>query len=495
MTTEPDLVTRQLGANASSKTVGKAFLWSMLGNGFGQGMSLLLFLFLANFVSRESFGLMAVSLMTIEFARQLVLDPVAITLKSKPNVSERDLDHAFTFVLMASVLIAILLAALAVPLARLLGTPDSAKYLPFIAPILVGYALTMIHDVWLSRSMNYRALALRSMLAVLSGGVVGVWMALNGFEIWSLIGQQLAINIASVVTLWLATSWRPKLVLSLNWIRSHSKQAIHNSICNLWNALSQDSAIYFVSAFLGPVAAGLYNAARRILLAATITLTFTIQSVSTAALANIGDERQRAKSMLAGLSATCLVTMPAFTGLSLVSSDVVSLVLPSQWQLAGTVLSVISFGGIALTLHTLGGAILNVAQRADLHSLSSGVTAFVAVAALFFVSEFGLTAIAWAVVATSFVTLPLRYYLVQRRTSVTWPAIGAAIAPGLAASAVMYGATSLAAVSLGLGQGLVALSFDVLFGIASYLFALRIFSRRHFTILQDSILQIRRRGR
>jgi O-antigen/teichoic acid export membrane protein len=473
----------------NSKSVGLAFFWSMVGNGFGQGLSLLLFLLIAKFVSPESFGLMAVSLMTIEIARRLILDPIAITLKSKQKLSDHDLDNAFTAILLASALLALLLVFLSVPLGYVLGTPEIANYLPFVAPILLGFGLTKVHDVWLSRAMNYRALALRNMIAVLGGGAVGITMALNGFQIWSLVGQQLTISLASVITLWAVTPWRPKLVLSVGWIAEHVKQSGHHSISNLWTSLSQDSDIYFVSAILGPVAAGLFSASRRILLAVTITLTFTIQSVSMAALANIADEERRAQSMLGGLAATCLVTSPAFAGLSLIAVDIVVLVLPSQWSYAGQILSVLAIGGVALTLHTLAGSILSVEQRADLNNLCSGITAIIAIAAYTLAAEYGLLTMAWAVVATSLVTLPLRYYLVQKQVGVSAIQIYGATVPALVASAMMYALTSFTVFLLEPELGIASLSIKAALGVVIYAAVLWAVFRPQFRLLVDAVSQ------
>lgn len=475
--------------DSTSKTVGLAFFWSMIGNSFGQGMSLILFLYIAKFVSQESFGIMAVCLMTIEIAKRLVLDPIAITLKSKSQLSDFDLNNAFTFVMLASGGVALLLFVFSSPLAYLLGTSQISIYLPFMAPILLGFGLTRIQDVWLSRAMQYRSLAIRNILSVLAGGGVGVSMALNGMQIWSLIGQQLAISLVSMITLWAATPWRPKLTLSHDWLARHANQSGHNSIANLWASLSQDSDIYFVSAILGPAAAGLFNASRRIMLAVTITLTFAISSVSLSALANIADERKRAESMMMGLAATCLITMPAFSGLSLIGVNIVALVLPSHWSYAGQILSIMSIGGIALTLHALCGAMLSVSQRADLNNLCSGITAIVTLVAYWFAARLGLLPMAWAVVFTGFATLPLRFFFIRRVVGVSWSEIFSAMAPALCASALMYGLTLCIDYTFLSHRGVLSLTVTICSGGLTYVTCLRLISKHQFDMLFEKVWQ------
>ena len=59
--------------------------------------------------------------------------------------------------------------------------------------------------------MKFRSLAIRRLVAVAVGGVVGVGAAFNAFGAWSLVAQQLAYGVASVVMLWTVSPWRPSL--------------------------------------------------------------------------------------------------------------------------------------------------------------------------------------------------------------------------------------------------------------------------------------------
>jgi PST family polysaccharide transporter len=217
-------------------------------------------------------------------------------------------------------------------------------------------------------------------------------------------------------------------------------------------------------------------------------LTFAISSVSLAALANIADERQRAISMMRGLAATCIITMPAFFGLSLISEDIVALVLPSHWSYSGQILSVTSIGGIALTLHSFGGAMLSVAQRANLNNLCSGSTAVLAIAAYSFAAGLGLLPMAWAVVFTGLATLPLRFYFIQRHAGVTWTEIFFAMAPGLCAGAFMYGITMLLDYTVLSDRSILSLTLTIGFGVTIYAACLRIMSKTQFNMLHDFIL-------
>lgn len=412
-------------------------MWSMLGSSFGQVMSLLIFLFLAKFVSRESFGVMAVSLTTIEMVRRLAVDPIATATMARPGIHDSDYDAAFTLTMIITIVLAILLVILAGPFAQLIGTPGVADVLPVVAAILVGIGLARTHDARLSRAMDFRALAIRNAASVILGGVVGLTMALNGFDLWSLVGQQLTISSVSVVTLWLATPWRPKLNFSFAAYRRTLEQARHIAMGNMWMALAQDSDIYFVAVHTGPVVAGMYNAAKRILLAATLTLSYGVSSVAISALANIGDPVERSRVALRGFTIVSIVILPAFAGLAIIAEDLIGMLFQPQWAQSGPILAALALSGWALGIHLLAGAVLVVNQRAGLNNLCWAFAAVLAISAFVGFGANGAVYIAWTVTGVALLSLPVRLELARRVMSVSVQQIFGAIAPSAFASAVM----------------------------------------------------------
>lgn len=52
------------------------------------------------------------------------------------------------------------------------------------------------------------------MSATIAGGITGIAMAMCGFGIWSLVGQQLITQIVGVLTLWQVSTWRPGFAVS-----------------------------------------------------------------------------------------------------------------------------------------------------------------------------------------------------------------------------------------------------------------------------------------
>ncbi len=84
---------------------------------------------------------------------------------------------------------------------------------------LVINATAAVHHTLFFRDMDFRRPAIRALIGNLIGGIVGVVMAFRGWDVWSLIGQQLAGAFAGAVFLWTASTWRPNLSFSLRHLR------------------------------------------------------------------------------------------------------------------------------------------------------------------------------------------------------------------------------------------------------------------------------------
>lgn len=436
---------------------------------------------------------MAVSLTTIEILRRLALDPIAMATNAKPRANDRDFDITFTLIISLSVLLALLVVALASPLANLLEVPRLVEVLPVVAIILVCMGLWRTHDAYLARNMNFRAIAIRQIASVSVGGSIGLVMAYNGFELWSLVAQQVSANIVSIITLWFGTRWRPRPAFSLAEIRENLNQSLHISAANVSSSVMQDADIYFVSGIFGPVVAGMYSAAKRMLLAAILIVTYAITSVSVSSLANIEDEDERIIAAVQGLTLATLIALPSFVGLSVVSQPLIEFLLDQRWEQSGAILEVLALSGIATTLHLYLGSILMVEQRAKANNLCSAVGAGTAMLMLWLFAHYGPREIAWAIVAGSFVTLPLRVELVRRVFRMDWLQLLEKLWPAAGAALLMWLMTTAQANLVINLPAWVKLLIEVPTAVILYVLGIKIFAPDQFQMVWEHGLTYMRR--
>jgi len=470
--------------NGRSQSAERSTLWAVIGQGAGQGLSLLTFLVIARFVTKENFGIVAVCLATMECIRRVLIDPLASAVAAKPGVDRRDFDVCFTLSGILSGVVTPCMVVFAPEIARLIGSPEAGSALRPIAFILLAFGLAGTHGAWLVRGMHFRALALRSIASVLIGGAVGITLALNGFELWSLIFQQLTINVVNVVVLWSASDWRPRWILSWQDTKRSFQGARHISFAAIWNALANDADIFFASAFFGPAGAGIYNAGKRIMLSATLVLVNTISAVTVPMLANIEHQRERGASFLAYLRLASVATTPAFAGLAAAAPDLVAVILGPSWSAVAPILAGLAAGGYALSLGQFATSALLVGQRSHLDSLVSAIAAVSNIAIFFLAVHLGPAALALAASITALLVTPIRMRFALIHLNLHWRDIVYALLPSVVASLAM------AALIWGLHYALppawspmIRLAVIIGAGVGFYGLWLRLFARSLFQTL------------
>lgn len=479
------------------QSTGRSTMWAVIGQGAGQGLSLLTFLVIARFVSKENFGIVAVCLATMECLRRVLIDPLASAVAAKPGVETRDFDVCLTLSGILSAVVTPCMVVFAPWIAGLIGSPEAGSAMRPIAFILLAFGLAGTHGAWLVRHMHFRALALRSIASVVIGGVVGITLALNGFELWSLIFQQLTINVVNVVVLWSASDWRPRWTLSWRDTKQSVLGARHISFAAIWNALANDADIFFASAFFGPAVAGVYNAGKRIMLSATLVLVNTISAVTVPILANIEHKHERSASFLAYLRLASVATTPAFAGLAAAAPDLVAVILGPSWSAVAPILAGLAAGGYALSLGQFATSALLVGQRSHLDSIVSAIAAISNIVIFFLAVRFGPTTLALAASMTAVLVTPIRMRFALIHLNLHWRDIGYALLPSVLASLAM------AILIWGLHFVLppawsptVRLAVVIGVGIAFYGFWLRLFARNLFQMLVDiAAVQFGLRGR
>jgi O-antigen/teichoic acid export membrane protein len=339
--------------------------------------------------------------------------------------------------------------------------------------------------------MQFRILAMRSMASVAAGGIVGLALAFNGFDLWSLVGQQLAQSTMNIALLWAATPWHPRIILSWPKMWENLRQSVQISCGAIWNSLGQDADIFFASAFLGPVIAGVYSVAKRILLAANLILVNGISAVTIPAFANLSSSDEKSRAFLSSCALASAVTAPAFVGLAIVAPDLIGAVLGPRWEAAAAPLAAMSLTGYVLALSQFMTAILLVAQQPRLEIFGSIAQTLATILFIVIAVRFGAAPLAFAVFLGASLAFPLRVRFALRILDIRERQFFSVFLPSLASATLM--AVTIATLRWKLGwseEPVKALAFFVTLGAAIYIISLRMLGPSIFRNLLAAAHQI-----
>ncbi|WP_420137407.1 lipopolysaccharide biosynthesis protein [Sphingomonas sp.] len=418
--------------------VARSTLWSgvqIIGN---QATSFLVFLVLTHFLSPGDIGVVALAVSFIEIMTPLMRAGLPEALIQRETLDELEADTCFWSGVALSLVMGAALFLAAPAIARSFASPALGPVLQALSALLPITALSATHEGRLTRSFGFKALAVRTLIANLIGGAVGVAMAIGGYGVWSLVVQRLIASFFSVVFIWISCRWVPRLRFSMVAFRRMSGFGAHMTLVTFLMSLNGRIFDFLLGFFMGPAAVGYMRVASRVLDMVTQFAVNPLTSVALPTLSRLQQDRPAlSRAFIRLVRTSALMTFPAYFGLAIVAPDLVPLAFGRQWAASGELLSILCLSAIPITLQYFTWPAMAAVGRSDQASL--GISAIVASATVItaIAAPFGLIAVVIAHVARTYLTLPLSMYLLRRSTGIESRPVLTAILHPLAAAVVM----------------------------------------------------------
>ncbi|MEB3416794.1 lipopolysaccharide biosynthesis protein [Alteriqipengyuania sp. WL0013] len=373
--------------------------------------------------------------------------------------------------------------------AQLLAAPYVAAYFgePMVARLLQVQALLypttpfiVLAYTILSREMDFRRQARVNFVSAIVAALSAVAGALLGWGVWTLVIAPLlglyiraiGLTVAARAYIWPSFDFR-----GAGFIARFGGLVL---VSQLFWFLQSQADIFIVGRYYSAAELGIYSTALFLTQVFLTKVVPPLNEVAFSAYSRIMDEDRAAvaSAFLRSVQLIMLVGLPVFAGFAVTAEPLVLTVLGEKW--AGTVPFVILLA-IAMplkTMLTLYVPAANAIDRADIPLKNGLAGALVMPAAFFFALQWGLIGVAWAWIAGFALVLAICSWITLPALGVRLRDLARAIAPALAASALM------AAAVLGL-DALVAfpaqwlrLAALVMLGAATYAAGLLLFARQ-----------------
>jgi PST family polysaccharide transporter len=409
-------------ATFGRREVATAALWRITEIALSEGASFAVFLLLAHLVAPEAFGTVALASVCVAVGMPFLFQGLVEALVQQPKLTRSLLDSAFWLNIALGSVLALAAFLLAPALGRLLEDGRFAEALRALSPVFLLAAGSAVFQAQLRRELRFRAFTMRTVLAVLGGGILGIVLAAFGYGFWALVGQQLAYNAIALAVLASRSDWRPRLAFRLIHLRKLTAFGRYTTFCALTDFLIGRADVLVVGLFLPSASVALYYFAKRLVFAAGMFTYYSIQQVGLPVIArgflNEPSEASRVRVASGALATAMLVCGPALAGLALVAPEVTAIAGGRAWQGAEPALALLALGAIFHGLRITTGQILVGAGRPDAYV---PLTVANALASLFLIAlgaQWSLTGAAAGAALAPLLALPLALATLARTMAV-----------------------------------------------------------------------------
>ncbi|MGB5869471.1 MAG: oligosaccharide flippase family protein, partial [Albidovulum sp.] len=405
--------------------------WMAIGNWVEQAVNFAVFVTLARLLGAKDYGLLAMAMVFIVLCESLVRESLSEYLISAHDPAPEDFNATFWLLAGLGVMLAVVLALVSGIAARAYGEPEVQRLILALSPSVIIVALNAVPVAILRRALSFRILSLRAIAGVVLGGVVGIGMALNGYGVWSFVGQWLTLISTNAVMAWTAVDWRPGFKTS----RAHLGRAASfgGKVLGLraGELAATQTPLLVIGATLGPVATGLFSVSWRLVETLSFLIVTPLRQASQSAFAALQRQGGGAGLLLVDIARlTGLVAMPFFAGLAVLAGPIITLVFGEEWLRAAPVLSVMAAMGAYLCISRVQISFCLAAGRAGAISVLAWLIVGLAALFIWIASGWGIEAVAAAVVVAHVLLWPFYLVIVARIAGMpVWPFISCHILP------------------------------------------------------------------
>jgi O-antigen/teichoic acid export membrane protein len=418
--------------------------WSGMESVCRQGFSLIFFLLTMRFMAPADLGVFSLAVALTAVAGIIIDEPIGESLVQRDNVSALDWDTGYTVNLAVALACLCLSGFASLVLAFALNGSPLVAALPALSLSSVIGALGNIHKAYLSRSLNFRAIAKTTLIAQLVAGLVMLGAAMLGLGWWALVLNVLIAAAITSATYRRITPWKPRFRIDRVAVADRASYAGYLAAIRSVYLLRDQPLLIAAGAVVGLASAGYLSLAMRV--GRTIGQLF--EDVTSRPLLSLVSRKKDDLEQFGALLKQVLFivgtfALPGLLMLSEIGTPLLSVLLGKAWAPAGDLLPWVcaAIGGW-LVLH-----ITAVALRARGHGrLAVCLTAPAALVDLCIFASAAFVGFDWTLklwAARSLLTIPALIPVLSNRLGVKALDLAQVWIFPLAASVLMLGSLRL----------------------------------------------------
>lgn len=446
----------------------RGVLWSGIDKAGVKAVAFIVSIVIARILSPSDYGVIGMILVFITIANIFIDSGMSQALVQRKNRTASDMSTAFYFNVFVSIICYSILFVSAPFIAKFYEVSILVPILRILGLNIIISSFATVQRANLLVNLDFRTIAIVNLGGVLVSGCVGIWMAYSGYGVWALVGQQLSSTIASTIIFWLVGQWRPSTGFS------------KESFKILWNFGSKLLATGLVATIMREIYSvaigkayksselGYYTRAVQTSDMVAITTNDIINAVTFPILSSLQDDRSKMVDVYSRmLGMTAFFIFPIMTGLAVVASPFISVLLTDKWLPVVPLLQWLCFARMFTPISALNMNILKAIGRSDLYLKLDFSKLPLTILTMVITIPFGVKAIVMGSFVNTFICYFINAYLpgkmfnfgVRAQFNIFWK-IG--VATGFMALSVWI-------IKSFFTSSLIALIVGILAGIISYI--------------------------
>lgn len=385
-----------------------AILWSFVDRFSHQILQFFFSIFLARLLLPEEFGLIAMITVFIVIGNSFINAGFGHALIQKKNADKIDESSIFYFNLIIALFVSLILYNSSELISAFYNEPilnDIVKLLPLA---LIFNAFGLVQRTLLTKTLDFKTQMKASILTSLISGILAVYLALNGYGVWSLVTLLICTEFFNTLFLWIFCSWRPIFVLSLDSLKSMFGFGSKLFIVSITNSIFTNIYLIVIGKIFSPSSLGFYHRAETFYKYPVVLINAVVSQVSFPVFSKIQENKASLRFFLkTSITEVAFITFPLMIGLIVVANPLIEIVLTEKWLPSVPYLQLFCIIGMLYPIQSINLNALNSLGRSDLYLKVDFINKAIIILIIFISYRFGIITMIIGQIINSFIAFYL----------------------------------------------------------------------------------------
>jgi len=343
------------------------FFWTGLQQFGRQGIAFITSIILARILSPYEFGLIAMIGIFIALGDSLIKGGLTNSLIRSENINEDDYSTVFIFNLVGSIFIYFILFALAPLIASFYKQVELIEIIRWYSLVFIINALSAVQLTRLTKLMDFKTQLFVSLPSILVSSLIGIYLAISNFGVWSLVWSAIAQSFLSTIQVWIYSKWIPNFVFSIDKFKSHFSYGFRIMLSSILDIIFVNIYTLVIGRYFLPIQVGYYNRANTLQMFPVTNLSMILNKVSFPLFSSIQNNDVRLKEVYKKMMQMVLyIIAPILVIMGVLAEPIFRFLFTEKWLPAVPYFQILCYNGILYPIHSYNLQILNVKGRSDL---------------------------------------------------------------------------------------------------------------------------------
>lgn len=391
-------------------------VWTFIQNVAVKILAFVFTIFLARLLTPGDYGLIGMLSIFIAISEVFILSGFGEALVQKKNCTDEDFSTAFYFNLGIALLIYSILFFTAPLIAYFYHEPQLVLLTRVLALNFVLGSLNIVQQAKMTKEMNFKSLAILSLICTISSGAIGVIMAYWGGGVWALVAQTLSSTLLRVIIFPFFTKWHPNKPfnkLSFQQLWHYGSRLL---ITGIIGVVIRNISSILIGRFYDKDQVGYFTRAQSLAAIPSETMFSVLSNVTFPALCEVQDDRVRWLSVYRRvLFNTVLIVSPVIILLALLAEPIIIILFTEKWAACIPMFQALLLARMFLPVGATHTSLLRSAGDTTLYMKLYFITGPISLLAVAISISFGVVAMAWATFVGALVAYLIPAYVIGKK--------------------------------------------------------------------------------